>query len=183
MVTKRRELRLAVSDIFKAYHIDNLQLEIDITSKAIEIIGLSEEDEMKRVGTEEALARHEKIRESSTVDVSHFPEDVSGIASFVCDLWSIKPPMRRKGSEYSRWIDCCRDIEDACGEFGIEEVLSSVKTDYDEKVQELYGIVPYTVSGPCALIKTCRAKAAQMRERNTANVNTSSGTKQSSFHI
>jgi hypothetical protein len=181
MSTKKRQARLAFSDILKNYGIDDLQLEIDLTAVAMKVFEVTEEEELKRVGAAEALARHEKMAEDK-VDVSSFPPDVAAVASLVCSLWSLRPPINKKSGEHSSWIVCCRSIIDACGEHEILDVLSAVRDDYETKTEEAFGVPPYTVSGPCSLTKMCRATSGIIRERNKYNESAGdTGSKQSSF--
>lgn len=188
MTTTKSELRLAISAILQGYDIDDLQIEIDLTAKAIEILGLSTDEEVKRVGAAEALARHEKRAEKRTLDVSYFPEDVRDTVFNVCQLWYLRPPTKIGGKEgeYAHWIKCARGLQDACGEFEEMNVLLPINEDYEQKKKDAYGIVPYTVSGPCSLIKMCRAKTAEIRERKARDDGSNTGDKEdrlSSFHI
>ena len=180
MTTRKRELRLAFNGILKDAGIDDLKLEIDLVSAAVELLGLPEGEEMARIGAAEALARHEKNR--ADIDVAHFPEDVQPVISLVCSLWSLHPPINTKRSEYSSWIETSRDIVDACGEHGVEMVLGAIKKEYQTKTDESFGIAPYTVSGPVSLVKMARARAGQIREKDKDD-DGSSRHKQGSFHF
>ena len=180
----KSKLRLSLSKIFLSHGIDDLRLEIDITTAIID--HLTEQGviqpENKAKGTMAALEAHEQRRHQHGVDVSHFPEDVATVITNVCERWFLTPP-RKKSSEYGRWIECARDIVDACGEFEAKMVLHFVYIDYDKRRIENDGTPPFIVSGPCALVKVCRAKAGQLRAKgaNNDNDNTDKKPVQSSF--
>lgn len=96
---------------------------------------------------------------AGAVDVADFPEDIQPIIREFCRLWSIHPPRKigKKGSEFSLWIADARMLQDACGEIGLP-VLAAVFADWIKDR-------PYTVGRPGSLIKTCRGKAGEMRQR------------------
>lgn len=170
MSTTNRKLRLAFKELLTAKGIDDLQLEIDLTSKAKEILGY-EEDGYERRGTLAALEVSEE-RKEYTIDASDFPPDVREVVLSIFDNWMIRPPGKKLPS-FSSWIKQCRDILDACGEFHVSDVIRIVKQEYDREKSENGGRQPFMVAGPSSLVKPCRAKAAQMREgkvRNEINI-------------
>lgn len=178
MPTVNRSLRSAFNEVLTQYGIDNLQLEIDLVSVAKQMMDI---DAIKPQGALEALKAHEN--KEHTVDVSEFPEQVASVIENVCVMWLITPPTRKKGGEYARWIDCSRDILDACGEFDVKDILHRVHTDYSMSTSENNGKVPYIVSGPCQLVKVCRAKAGQLRGEQVYGTNRRSTDDGSSFQF
>jgi hypothetical protein len=138
---------------------------------------------LKRTGTLEAMKKHEEYAESVLIDTAHFPEDVRPIVVSIWKMWKITPPSKRskKGSEFSYWIECCRDIIDACAEHSPDDILREVHLEYKTRQAEL-NRPPFIVSGPCSLVKMCRAKAGQFRERNINNDNDGE-TDDSSFYF
>jgi len=164
----------------KEYNIDDLQLEIDLAAAAK--IALADDIEKpKAQGAMSALEAHES--KEHTVDVSAFPEDVADVINNICTMWLITPPYRKKGGEYGRWIECARDILDACGEFDVKDILHRVHTDYSMSTAENNGKVPYIVSGPCQLIKVCRAKSGQLRGEQVYDTGIRRNENESSFQF
>ena len=94
------------------------------------------------------------------VDVSSFPEDVQPVILEVCRLWGLRPPRRvvGKGGEYALWIKDARELQDACGEFGLD-LLKQVHEDW----AGLSELERWTVGRPGSLTKTARAKAGTLR--------------------
>ena len=183
MTTINRRLRVAFNKVLLPYGIDDLKLEIDLTSAVKSALSDLLPDETEAAGTFAALEAHEA--KEHTVDTSEFPEEVANIIRIVCERWMLTPPMRekKKGGEYARWIECARSLKDACAEISVEKILHRVHTDYAMKSAENNGTAPYTVSGPCALIKVCRAKAGQLRGETHDATARNDGETESSFHF
>ena len=89
-----------------------------------------------------------------------YPADVADTIQAVCELWNLRPPKRKGPKSY--WIDAARDLGEACGEFGVE-CLREYRKDFEKYMYAHQGVAPHTVEGPGSLIKSVRAKAAQMR--------------------
>jgi hypothetical protein len=162
----------------KEYSIDDLELEISLVALAVEVYG--NQDELERKGTLAAIDANEAKKDAGEVDVSFFPSDVQCVVLDIWKHWKVYPP-GRKSKSFSSWIECCRDIVDASGEYGVSRILELVYYDYKEREYEL-GRVPYIVSGPCSFVKVVRAKAAQIREKEDTNVERANDG-QSSFHF
>jgi len=187
MQTINRRLRTVIGDTLREYGIDDLQIEIDLVSVVKAELNELFPDEPQPQGALEALKAHEDhAEEVFSVDTSGFPEDVADLISKICQMWMLLPPIRKKaGGEYARWIECARDIQEACSDMSVDTVMFHVYSEYSLKTAQNNGEVPFTVSGPCSLIKVCRAKAGQLRQGehfdDKRNINKDEG--ESSFHF
>lgn len=94
-------------------------------------------------------------------DVFGYPADVQVMVAEVCALWNLRPPQRKGQKAY--WITAARDLEEACGEFGVE-CLRQVRSEFEQHMAAREGLPPYTVEGPGSLVKAARSKAGQMRQ-------------------
>lgn len=108
----------------------------------------------------------------NVLNLDAYPEEVRPIVARVCQLWRLKPPTRgKKGGEFARWIDDARALKDACGEFGTR-ALEATRADFKAYMETHQGLPPFTVSGPGSLVKTCRAKAGELRQRQDSGTET-----------
>lgn len=97
-------------------------------------------------------------------DLSKFPEDARSVIEKFISLWPVDPPRKSKGSnsEFAYWIKGAREINNACGEFGIDLMYLYADT-YNQRRNENGGRAPHTVSGPSSLVKVLRGFAAELR--------------------
>ena len=58
-------------------------------------------------------------------DLAGYPADVTNTIQAVCTLWRLQPP-RTKGSK-AYWIAQARELQDACAEFAVYELLDVVR--------------------------------------------------------
>lgn len=168
-----------------SHGVDNLQLEFELVATTREILAEYLPEDEKPQGTMAALESHEDMLEKAeyTVDVSDYPVDVADVIDHVCRLWLLTPPSKTNKKEYANWIKESRSILDACAEHRPIDVLQRVYTDYAMRTAENYGTAPYTVGGPSALVKACRAKAGQLRGETTNDSSRESGKDESSFYF
>lgn len=100
-------------------------------------------------------------------ELEKYPVDTREILQVVCSLFYLRPPETKKSKGY--WVQSARELLDACGEFGVD-VVREYRDDYERAMdanrQKIgQGIAPHTVEGPNSLVKMCRDKARQMREK------------------
>ena len=93
--------------------------------------------------------------------LSGYPVDVIDIIRIVCHLWHLRPPETRKSK--ALWIQDARELQDACGELGMDAVVT-YRRDFEDYMRAHAGVAQHTVSGPGSLVKMVRATAAKMRE-------------------
>lgn len=103
------------------------------------------------------------------VDVSNFPEDVQKTIQTFCQLWHLNPPRKTKGKngEYADWITGAREINDACGEFGLD-LLHVYAEEFEKYRAENNGLTPYRVTRPGSIVKSLRGLAGEVRTNNLA---------------
>ena len=99
------------------------------------------------------------------IDLSHYPEDVLPVLTTLVNCWNIKPPRHSKKSngQYAQWVSDGRDLLDACGEFGVEAIVS-FRSEYDKYMDDHNGLAPFSVNGPGSLVKSVRGHTAIMRQ-------------------
>jgi hypothetical protein len=93
-------------------------------------------------------------------DYAQFGEGERPWAQRVCELWNLKPPIR-KSKDFAYWITGVRELEDACGEFGVD-LLDEVYADWKSEFKG--GLCPFRVGNPNSLVKTARGKAGMKRQ-------------------
>lgn len=101
------------------------------------------------------------------IDVSQYPPDVQEITFTFAVLWNMRTPaMPRKRTEKSpasHWIVGARELQDSCGEFGLE-ALYDYRRYFEEYMQSHNGIAPHRVNSPASLVNVIRGHTATMRE-------------------
>jgi len=85
--------------------------------------------------------------------VQHFPTDTWEVLSKVCELWKLTPPEKGK-NRYTQWIKAGRELEEACGEFGVS-LLEEVYDNWNEH--------RYMVSSPGSLVASAIGIAGRKR--------------------
>ncbi|MCJ7443115.1 MAG: helix-turn-helix domain-containing protein [Methanotrichaceae archaeon] len=95
---------------------------------------------------------------SNKSDYAQFMEDVRPWVQRVCELWKLRPPV---GRSKNFWITGARELEDACGEFGVD-LLDEVYADWKSEFQG--PLAPFRVGNPNSLVKTARGKAGMKRQ-------------------
>jgi len=126
----------------------------------------STEDYKKR--TEEALFAS---LECATIGYAHtYPEDIRPVVERMEKLWWLRAPVKPKkgGGQYALWVESCRALLDACGEFGAS-MLDDLRKDWEQYNRENGGLAPHTVSSPKSLINSAAGKAALLRQGITAS--------------
>ena len=99
------------------------------------------------------------------IDLSRYPEEVVPILAKVTLLWNIRPPKHsnKNGSPCSQWVRDARHLLDACGEFGVEAIVS-FREKCEKYMDENNGLGMFPVNGPGSLVKSVRGHAAEMRQ-------------------
>jgi hypothetical protein len=102
-------------------------------------------------------------------DVSRYPEEIQKTLQVFCQLWHLDPPRMRKGknSEAADWINGAREINDACGEFGLD-LLSLYAEEFEKYRAENHGLAPYRVTRPASIVKSLRGLAGEIRAEGLA---------------
>lgn len=99
-------------------------------------------------------------RSRTEIDIQAFPEDVQGILREFIRLWQVdipRKPRNGKGGEYAQWIGELRTLSLATREFGVK-LLVEVHKEWQKN--------SFWVDHPGALIRTTRAIAGSMRQKN-----------------
>lgn len=113
----------------------------------------------------------EKIKESLFVSLqstqigyANFPEEIRPVVERMDKQWRFGVPVRskKKGGEFALWIESCRELLDACGEYGVT-LLDEMRAVWEEGVDTHEGTVAFVPNGPRGLVKTMRGFAAAKR--------------------
>jgi hypothetical protein len=99
-------------------------------------------------------------RNRTEIEIQAFPEDVQGILREFIRLWQVdipRKPRNGKGGEYAQWIGELRALSLATREFGTK-LLVEVHKEWQKN--------SFWVDHPGALIRTTRALAGTMRQKN-----------------
>jgi hypothetical protein len=130
----------------------------------------AKEEDSNMTTTEEYKKRTEEAlfaSLSNKSDYAQFPEDIRPVAERMEKLWHFRAPnkSKKKGGQYAFWIESCRDLLDACGEFRAE-MLDDLHKDWYAYQETHGGLAPYTVSSPKSLISAALSKSANLRGGN-----------------
>jgi hypothetical protein len=98
------------------------------------------------------------------VDVSSYPEEIQKTLKTFCQLWHLNPPRMKKGKngEAADWINGAREINDACGEFGLD-LLYLYAEEFEKYRADNQGLAPYRVARPGSIVKSLRGLAGEVR--------------------
>ena len=103
---------------------------------------------------------------NNTSDYAQFPEDIVPVVEKMAKLWNFTPPTR-KSKQFGFWIDSCREVICACGEFGVD-LLDKLHEDWKLYMSSNGGCAPYPVSSPKSLVSAVYGKAALLRGGSNA---------------
>lgn len=90
-----------------------------------------------------------------------YPADVSDVNQVLWDTFRLVPPY---DTGKKRWIQGCRLLVEACGEYGVRRV---VQAEYRDWQHNRMNGKEYMVTQPGSLVGPCRARAGIMRQEAT----------------
>ncbi len=103
----------------------------------------------------DAMIHYQKPSDKADL-VNSYPEDIRKTLQTFLTHWPLDNiPDKRSKSQYSWWIKDLREINKACGEFGLD-LLNLVYKRWNE--------TNFTVANPGAIIKTVYSEAAKRRK-------------------
>lgn len=116
-----------------------------------------------------AAVQNFHTRNAGKADVAKYPEEVQETIRTFCWLWHMDVPRYRKGKsgESADWINGAREINDACGEFGLD-LLKLYAEEFEKYKAEHEGLAPYRVTRPASIVKSLRGLAAEVRSNGLA---------------
>lgn len=112
------------------------------------------------------------MKEVDGIDLADYPPDVAATIGLVCKLWHLRPPRRskKKGGTYATWIEAARDLNEACGEFGLK-AIEAYREYFEQQMAQHQGVAPFTVNGPMSLVNSVRGHAGRLRETSQIMAN------------
>jgi hypothetical protein len=120
--------------------------------------GRTKEEMLK--STEMAL---NKSLMSPYIAYAQFPEEILPVVDRMDKVWKFKIPSKNsKKGDLSYFINSCRDLLSACGEYGVD-LLDEMRNVWEEGMSTHGGVAPFNVNEPQSLVKTMQGFTASKR--------------------
>ena len=118
------------------------------------------------------MSAQQTIIQQRGYDINEYPADCHNVIDAIYDLWRIRPPSKKIKKQYSYWVEGCRGLNDAIGEFDVHEVLKKYYAQYQKSIEDNDGTPPFLVNSPSSLVKSIRGFTATMRTHpESRNIN------------
>jgi hypothetical protein len=100
---------------------------------------------------------------SPYIAYANMPEEILPVVERMDKVWKFKIPSKSaKKSDLSYFITSCRDLLEACGEYGVG-LLDEMRSVWEEGMRTHGGTVPFNVNEPQSLVKTMQGFSASKR--------------------